>query len=83
MLGTFYPGDRLVIEPTPFSQIKRGDIIVFTPTSAANGRKKFLVHRVLTKNPVGLVTAGDHNLFPDQERVTAIQLIGKVTHLIR
>jgi len=83
MLGTFRPGDRLIITPATASDVKRGDVIVYQSIGIDNLQTEIVVHRILAIGPAGCITRGDNNLSPDQIRVTASQIKGKVTHRIR
>jgi len=77
MKGTFKPGDRLSIEKIPFSQIRKGDLIIFRKT--IDEKSEFVVHRVRHITPNGLVTRGDNCHFNDRTKVTDQDIFGKVT----
>jgi hypothetical protein len=76
MLGTFKPGDKLTIGRIPFSQIKKGDLVVFR--GAAPDPDQFVVHRVTGVTASGLATRGDNCHQADQDPVHADVIIGRV-----
>ena len=82
MTGTFRPGDRLVIEPVPFSAIVAGDVVAFVPPMDEVAQYPW-VHRVVSVTPGGLVTRGDNNPHADAVLVTAENLLGRVTRVER
>ncbi len=82
MLGTFRPGDALVLEPTPLAAIRPGDVVIFRGSSPA-GDPVDVVHRVISLSGAGLVTRGDANRVMDNEPVRAENLRGRVSRLER
>jgi signal peptidase I len=82
MLGTFQPGDRLIIEPVPFTAVRPGDVVAFYP-STGNNEDVPIVHRVVAVEPTGLLTRGDNKSMIDREPVTADRLVGKVAYVER
>lgn len=82
MLGTFHPGDQLIIKPVPMAAILSGDVIVFHRQVQA-GTQNDVVHRVKALSPDGLVTQGDTNRYADRLPVTQERLVGRVTQRIR
>jgi signal peptidase I len=82
MLGTFLPGDQLIIEPVPMAAILPGDVVVFRQ-HVQTGPQNDVVHRVRAFSPDGLVTQGDANQTVDRQPVTQDRLLGRVTHRIR
>ena len=77
MHGTFFLGDRLLIEPVLFDDIHPGDIILYRRTDNA-GNTEELVHRVVVKGEGELITRGDQNRCNDISPVQSDQIIGKV-----
>jgi len=78
MLGTFRPGDQLIIMPAIWEKIQPGDVVLFRK----NDRLE-IVHRVMVVEGRGLVTRGDNNDSPDLELVSCQNLIGVVTNIER
>ncbi|MGB8214210.1 MAG: signal peptidase I [Anaerolineales bacterium] len=72
MSPTFQSGDFLYLRSAPV-KLHKGDVIVFADTKS-NG---FVVHRIVSTSPIGLVTRGDQNRFCDPP-VPLDQVIGKV-----
>ncbi len=58
----FFTGrrDSVVVKKCDFSELKKGDIILFSPAE-----KVYLLHRVIKKTGKNFVTAGDGNTFTD------------------
>lgn len=83
MAGTFCPGDSLIVAPALLDSLRPGDVVVVQgPNQQANNTDR-LVHRVITATPGGLITRGDNNPCPDATPVTAVNLLGQVTHVQR
>jgi signal peptidase I len=82
MAGTFRPGDRLTVAPVPLIEIEPGDVVVLRGPDGC-GNDSDLVHRVVAAAPDGLVARGDSNPCDDEGRVTAANLVGRVTHFER
>ena len=76
MLGTFKPGDKLVMEKVPLGQIKKGDLIIFSKESGETD--DFIVHRVVSITAKGLVTRGDNCFGNDRDMVVEENVIGRV-----
>lgn len=76
MKGTFKPGDLLCVEKTPFIQIHKGDLIIFSKT--INGQVEFVAHRVVDTTPQGLVTRGDNCRLIDQQPIATHNIIGRI-----
>ena len=62
MYRVFSDGDVLETSPVDFADIRKGDILVFTPP----GREKQVVHRVCRIFGDGVSTIGDNNSSPDK-----------------
>lgn len=82
MEGSFRFGDRLIIEPVALKYVKLGDVVVY---QGLNSRfdEDYLVHRVISIRPEGLVTQGDNNPCPDKNFVNEENLVGRVFHVER
>ncbi len=66
MRPTFDEKAFLVVEPTPFDELKVGDVITFLhPKMGAP-----IVHRIFEKRGESFWTKGDYNARPDNEYVT-------------
>lgn len=79
MEDTLYEGDLLLVKGVEdISNIKLGDIIVFYNPYF----DKLIVHRVIDRlilnGQVELITKGDNNAFPDNNRVNQKNVIGIV-----
>ncbi len=74
MKPTFKPLDNLLIEFKGVYEVRIGDIVVFDSTN----NTQRIVHRVISKNELGLITQGDNILHPDRDIVTSRGLIGRV-----
>lgn len=60
--------DVLICEPTPFSLLRRGDLVLYRSTRAPSGN---IVHRLVERaRPDAWVAKGDSNRTADPERVT-------------
>jgi len=82
MVPLFKPGDMLCVKPSPFFDIHKGDIIVFSLISEANEHSS-IVHRVISLSHNGLITKGDNNAKPDIPMVNMDNLSGLVTFFER
>jgi signal peptidase I len=82
MEGTFRLGDRLIVEPVPFTDLRPGDVIVYQGLNH-KGTEEELVHRVMGCLPNGLVVRGDNNPCADKTLVTESNLVGRVSHVVR
>ncbi len=83
MVPTLKVGDVIVVEPTPFEEVKVGDIIVFKEPGFPD---RVVVHRVIKIVDVNgeraFLTKGDHNLYRDPWIVKKANYIGKVAFSI-
>ncbi len=83
MVPTLKVGDVVAIEPTPFEDVKVGDIIVFREPGFP---EKVIVHRVIeivdADGERAFITKGDHNLYRDPWIVKKADYIGKVAFSI-
>ncbi|MFL4477623.1 signal peptidase I [Paeniglutamicibacter sp. ORCA_105] len=78
------PGTLLVIQPTPFAELRTGDVVTY---QIASGRSEVITHRITS---VGtdqqgnslLVTKGDNNDVADEAPVTEIQVRGKLLYAV-
>jgi len=77
MGGTFRLGDRLIIRPVLWNEIKPGDVILFQNTNHGDQTDE-VVHRVVKVRGDGLITRGDNNQACDPEPIRLDQVIGKV-----
>lgn len=82
MQSLFQPGDCLWVQPARLEDIRVGDVVIFR-NAGLQGEERECVHRIVAAAPDGLVARGDNNPFPDAERVTAANLVGRVTHVQR
>jgi signal peptidase I len=76
MKGTFRPGDWLRIERTDWGEIACGDVVVFKCQS--QGEESIVVHRVISRTILALVTRGDANPEPDAHPVAEPECLGRV-----
>ncbi len=63
MLPTLEEGDLVVVQPTSFSDLKIGNIIVYNPPCATTGAS--VIHRIVGISGDGLTTKGDNNPYSD------------------
>jgi signal peptidase I len=82
MKATFRPGDCLIVETVPLTDIYHGDVVVYRGLNY-KGDKDELVHRVMCALPNGLVVQGDNNPCADKTLVTENNLVGKVSYVLR
>lgn len=78
------PGTLLVIQPTPFSQLRTGDVVTYQIES---GRPEVITHRItsIAADQQGnslLVTQGDNNDVADEAPVTEVQVRGKLLYAV-
>lgn len=74
MFPVLKPGDTVIVE-TDFSQIERGDIVLFQDHECG----EYVAHRVISQSP--LITKGDNS--PYEEQIKSNQIIGIVVGRIR
>jgi signal peptidase I len=86
MLPALEPGDLVVIQSVPISDVHVGDIIVYNPPCSATGAS--VIHRVVEVEKTGLITQGDNNPGTDIQEGIATSpieqscLVGKVVFVI-
>lgn len=87
MLPTLQGGDLVVVQGVPFTDIKVGDIIVYSGLCSSGGES--VIHRVVSIGSSGLITKGDNNPQPDQgpagiatSPITPDCLVGKVVFVV-
>ena len=69
--------DSVTVKKCTFSQIRKGDIILFSPA-----KNRYLLHRVIKMTDESFVTAGDGNTFRDGV-FTPDRVIAKVSKIHR
>jgi hypothetical protein len=74
MNPTLKPGDRLQITPYDGKEIRRGDVIVFSPP----GESSKIIHRVASVDSKGIKTKGDNNNGVDEWNLGPDNIIGRV-----
>lgn len=86
MLPTLEQGDLVVIQSVPFSDLKVGDIIVYSPPCSATGES--VIHRIVNVSGDGVITRGDNNGYTDpaggisRGPVTASCYVGQVVFIV-
>ena len=83
MRPTLEVGDLIIVQGTPASKIKVGDIIVFNPPN----QKTFIIHRVtaietLANGTIAFKTKGDANPTEDPWTITQQNIHGKLLYRI-
>lgn len=79
------PGTFLIVQPTPASEVRVGDVITY---QLASGRPEVVTHRVVERilDPrtaeVLFITQGDANNTPDAQPVMSVQLRGTVWYAV-
>ncbi len=79
MRPLFRPGDRIRFIPCRVEYVRRGDVIIFTPS----GQKERVVHRVVSTGPDGIRTQGDANLYRDAWGLRQEDIVGRAVSLER
>jgi len=74
MLPAVWPGDVVTIHRSRFSEVSRGDLVLFFRD------RRFFVHRVLEVSGHSLLTRGDSVLGPDPP-VSPDELLGRVVSI--
>jgi len=74
MLPAVWPGDVVTIHSSRFSEVSRGDLVLFFRN------RRFFVHRVLEVSGKSLLTRGDSILGPDPP-VRPDELLGRVVSI--
>lgn len=76
-------GDLLVVEPVAFDALYVGQVIIYAADWQPTGAPP-VCHRIVYKDKLGLVLAGDHNPHTESGyRVTAQNYIGLVAGIYR
>jgi hypothetical protein len=73
------PGDRIVFVPCRVEDLRRGDVIIFTPP----GGTERVVHRVVSNGPEGIRTKGDANPYQDAWELRQEDIVGRAEALER
>ena len=68
---------------TKFSDIKEGDIIVYTTRRANRYNTPYITHRVYKKMSNYLICKGDSNAHVDREEITEDNFVGKVVSVCK
>lgn len=79
MRPLFRPGDRIVFIPCRAEELRRGDVIIFTPPD--QGER--VVHRVVSTGRGGIRTRGDANPRRDPGEVRQESLVGRAVYAER
>ncbi len=79
MRPLFRPGDRIAFIPCRAEELRRGDIIIFTPP----GQGERVVHRVVSTGPRGIRTRGDANPRRDPGEVRQEDIVGRAVYAER
>ena len=75
----FRPGDRIGFAPCRCEELRRGDVIIFTPP----GRGERVVHRIVSCGPEGIRTRGDANPCSDAWTLRQENIAGRAVSLER
>ncbi len=76
MEPTIMTNSLLIVENTPYTEIKIGDIILIN--TAKHG---LVIHRVIENSSIGFITKGDNNELPDDWVVSEEMYKGKVKEI--
>ncbi|NPV05521.1 MAG: signal peptidase I [Syntrophaceae bacterium] len=79
MRPLFRPGDRIVFVLCRVEELRRGDVIIFTPP----GGEERVVHRVVSIDRHGVRTRGDANPHADPWDVRQEELVGRAVAIER
>lgn len=77
MKPTFDHTAVLVVAPTPYSDLKEGDIVVFKSAGT------LMAHRLVSFGAGGWTTKGDALVNPDRARMTPQSYIGRVCEIVK
>lgn len=83
MLGTFRPGDCLVVIPISLDDVRVGDVVIFRNLENTSHENDVWVHRIVSVRQGRFTTRGDNNSYNDLGFLTKDKLLGKVTHALR
>ncbi|MEG1256106.1 signal peptidase I [Clostridium sp.] len=70
------PGDMVIVRKVSLDKLKVGDIVTFTKDNHS------ITHRIISINSDEFTTKGDSNDTKDLEKVTNVELTGKVVMII-
>jgi signal peptidase I len=73
------PGDRIRFVPCRVEEVRRGDVIIFTPP----GQEERVVHRVVSTGPGGIRTKGDANPCRDTGNLRQEDIVGRAVSVER
>jgi signal peptidase I len=73
------PGDRIRFVPCRVEEVRRGDVIIFTPP----GQEERVVHRVVSTRPGAILTKGDANPYRDAWELRQEDIVGRAVSLER
>jgi signal peptidase I len=76
MFPALRAGDVVVVDRTDFSEVSKGDIVLFTRG------QQLCAHRVVTTGPTGLLTQGDTMPVPDGH-LKEDDFLGRVSFVVR
>jgi signal peptidase I len=79
MRPLFRPGDQIGFAPCRCEELRRGDVIIFTPP----GRGERVVHRIVSCGPEGIRTRGDANPYTDAWTLRQENIAGRAVSLER
>jgi signal peptidase I len=79
MRPLFRPGDRIRFVPCRVEEVRRGDVIIFTPP----GQEERVVHRVVSTGPGGILTKGDANPCRDTGNLRQEDIVGRAVSVER
>lgn len=75
MFPVIRPGDRVLVEPKSFSELKIGDIVLYERDSA------YIIHRLMKKiGQSAIITRGDNQSWNDQP-IPAESVLGRVIRI--
>lgn len=83
MLGTFLPGDCLIVTSAMIEDLCVGDVVVFRGTKKNSDDDCEWVHRVVDAFDRKFITRGDHNSYNDFGFLTNENMVGRVDFVLR
>ena len=72
--------DEVIVEPASFSDVKKGDVVVYRRTPENGGI--LVIHRIVKKTDEGMYLSGDNQTEVEGPLMPS-QLLGKMTYYIR